>query len=70
MPDTEPDQRAMHLQNIKARVERADYVVDPAAVAEALLRRTELARDICQGKALRERARSPRAGGRDLPRRG
>ena len=31
----------MHVQSIKARVARADYVVDPAAVAEALLRRVD-----------------------------
>jgi hypothetical protein len=60
----------MHLQSIKARVARADYVVDPTAVAEALLRRPEFARDLCPGKPLRQRARSPRAAGRDLPRRG
>ena len=35
MPTENPDQRAMHVQSIKARVARADYVVDPAAVAEA-----------------------------------
>ena len=60
----------MHVQNIKARIARADYVVDPAAVAEALLRRPEFARDLCPGKPLRRRAHSPRAAGRDLPRRG
>src|SRR3954454_25218449 len=32
MPTENPDQRAMHVQSIKARVARADYVVDPAAV--------------------------------------
>jgi hypothetical protein len=60
----------MTVQNIKARLARSDYVVDPAAVAEALLRRPDLARALCPDKAVRRRAHSPRAGGSDLPRRG
>ena len=32
----------MHLQELKARVERADYPIDPYAVAEAMLRRADL----------------------------
>ncbi len=31
--------RGMRIEDIKQRVERADYVVDPAVVAEAMLRR-------------------------------
>ena len=62
MPTENPDQRAMHLENIKARVARADYVVDPAAVAEAILRRADFARDL-GAKSLRRRAHSPRADG-------
>ena len=69
MPERTPDQRAMHVQSIKARVARADYVVDPAAVAEALLRRADVARGLCPDKPVRRRAHSPRAGGPDLPRR-
>ena len=60
----------MHVQNIKARVARADYVVDPAAVAEAMLRRCDPTRDPVLSRPVRRRAHSPRAGGRDLPRRG
>lgn len=30
--------RGMRMQDLKLRVERADYVVDPALVAEAMLR--------------------------------
>ena len=30
--------RAMRTQELKLRIERADYVVDPVAVAEAMLR--------------------------------
>jgi hypothetical protein len=60
----------MHVQSIKARLERADYVVDPAAVAEALLRRPEFARELCLAKPVRRRAHSPRAGAPDQRRRG
>jgi hypothetical protein len=60
----------MHVETIKARLARADYVVDPAAVAEALLRRSDFARDLCLTKPLRRRARSPRAGAPDQHRRG
>lgn len=31
-------ERAMRLQELKVRVQRADYVVDPAAVAAAMIR--------------------------------
>jgi hypothetical protein len=31
--------RGMHMREIKQRVQRADYAVDPALVAEAMLRR-------------------------------
>ena len=70
MPKESPDQRAMHVQNIKARVERADYVVDPAAVAEAMLRRTGLGRDVLAGRPVRRRAHSQRADGQAPRRRG
>jgi hypothetical protein len=70
MPTEKPDQRAMHVQSIKARVARADYVVDPAAVAEAMLRRADLARDQAVGRPVRRRAHSRRADGSSPRRRG
>jgi hypothetical protein len=36
--------RAMHVQELKLRIARRDYVVDPAAVAEAMLRHALAAR--------------------------
>jgi hypothetical protein len=60
----------MHVESIKARVARADYVVDPAAVAEAMLRRPELTRDLLAGKQVRRRVHSPRAGAQAPRRRG
>lgn len=38
------DERAMRIENLKHSIERADYVVDPRAVAEAMLRRVVAAR--------------------------
>ncbi len=35
-----PELQAMHVERLKQRVARADYVIDPMAVAEALLRHT------------------------------
>lgn len=70
MPTENPDQRAMHVESIKARVARADYVVDPAAVAEAILRRPDLARGLTAGRPIRPRAGSPRADGQGRRRRG
>ncbi len=69
MPTENPDQRAMHVQSIKARVARADYVIDPAAVAEAMLRRSDLTRDLLAARLVRRRAHSRRADGHP-PRRG
>jgi hypothetical protein len=70
MPQETPDPRAMHVESIKARVARADYVVDPAAVADAMIRRSDLARDLAVGKPVRRRAHSPRADGPGPRRRG
>jgi hypothetical protein len=70
MSDGTLDQRAMHVQSIKARVARADYVVDPAAVAEAMLRRTDVTRGLLAGQLVRRRAHSPRADGQPPRRRG
>jgi hypothetical protein len=36
---SDPVARKMKLDSLKARIERADYEVDPDAVAEALIRR-------------------------------
>jgi hypothetical protein len=36
---SDPLARKMKLDSLKARIERADYTVDPEAVAEALIRR-------------------------------
>lgn len=41
----------MKLESLKARVRRADYVVDPQAVAEAILRRMIAARQARLGLA-------------------
>jgi hypothetical protein len=60
----------MHVQSIKARVARADYVVDPAAVAEAMLRRSDLTRGLLAGTLVRRRAHSPRVDGQPPRRRG
>ena len=38
------DQSIAHLAELKDRVSRDDYRVDPAAVAEAMLRRPEVRR--------------------------
>jgi Anti-sigma-28 factor, FlgM len=70
MPQETPDPRVMHVESIKARVARADYVVDPAAVAEAMLRRSDLARDLAAAKPVRRRAHSPRADAQGQRRRG
>jgi hypothetical protein len=59
----------MHVQSIKARVARADYVVDPEAVAEALLRRVDFSRDLPM-RPLRRRAHTRRADGQGPSRRG
>ena len=60
----------MHVQTIKARVARADYVVDPAAVAEAMLRRVDVARDLLIGRPVRRRAHTQRGDGQGPRRRG
>jgi Anti-sigma-28 factor, FlgM len=72
MPTEIPDERAMYVESIKARVARADYVVDPSAVAEAMLRRPELFGSASRlaVRPVRRRAHSPRAGGQGPNRRG
>ena len=71
-PDT-PEPTTMHVESLKARVARDDYVVDPQAVAEALLRRTIPRRESAHPAAptvVRRRAGSPKADGRGPSRRG
>jgi hypothetical protein len=52
----------MHINSLKARIERSDYTVDADAVAEALLRRPAARRTILPG-VNRPGARTPRANG-------
>jgi Anti-sigma-28 factor, FlgM len=71
-PDT-PEPRTMDVETLKARVARDDYVVDPHAVAEALLRRAIPRRESAHPAAptlVRRRAGSPKADGLGQSRRG
>jgi hypothetical protein len=71
-PDS-PESRAMHVESLKARVARDDYVVDPEAVAEAMLRRTIPRRASAHPASptlFRRRAGSPKADGPGPNRRG
>jgi hypothetical protein len=62
IPMNDPSMRAMHINSLKARIERSDYTVDAVAVAEALLRRPAARRTILPG-VTRPGARTPRANG-------
>ncbi len=42
-PDTMVDSRMEHVRKIRERVEREEYLVDAAAVAEAIIERLMLA---------------------------
>jgi Anti-sigma-28 factor, FlgM len=42
--DFDPLARKMKLDSLKERIARADYAVDPNAVAEALIRRVDVTR--------------------------
>jgi hypothetical protein len=42
----DPSMRAMHINQLKERIERSTYTVDAGAVAEALLRRPAARRKI------------------------
>ena len=46
IPMNDPSMRAMHINQLKERIERSAYTVDPDAVAEALLRRPAARRSI------------------------
>jgi hypothetical protein len=62
IPMNDPSMRAMHINSLKERIERSDYIVDADAVAEALLRRPAARRTILPG-VNRPGARTPRANG-------
>jgi hypothetical protein len=56
-------ERQMKIDSLKARIERADYDVDPEAVAEALIRRMRLTGTPSPPAVSRRgaRSRAPRA---------
>jgi hypothetical protein len=54
--------RAMHITQLKERIERSAYTVDAEAVAEALLRRPSARRSILPAVS-RSGARTQRANG-------
>ena len=62
IPMNDPSMRAMHIIQLKERIERSDYTVDADAVAEALLRRPAARRTILPG-VTRPGARIQRANG-------
>ena len=62
IPMTDPSMRAMHINNLKERIERSAYTVDADAVAEALLRRPAARRSILPA-VTRAGAHSRRANG-------
>jgi hypothetical protein len=61
-PMTDPSMRAMHINQLKERIERSAYTVDADAVAEAMLRRPAARRSILPGVS-RSDARTRRANG-------
>jgi hypothetical protein len=58
----DPSMRAMHINQLKERIERSAYTVDADAVAEALLRRSSARRSILPAVS-RPGARTRRANG-------
>jgi Anti-sigma-28 factor, FlgM len=62
IPPTDPSMRAMHINQLKERIERSAYTVDADAVAEALLRRPSARRSILPAVNRRD-ARTRRANG-------
>ena len=61
-PMNDPSMRAMHINQLKERIERSDYTVNADAVAEALLRRPAARRSILPAVS-RPGARTRRANG-------
>ena len=62
IPTNDPSMRAMHINQLKERIERSAYTVDADAVAEALLRRPSARRSILSAVSRRD-ARTRRANG-------
>ena len=62
IPMNDPSMRAMHINQLKERIERSAYTVDADAVAEALLRRPFARHTILPG-VTRPGARTQRADG-------
>jgi hypothetical protein len=61
-PMNDPSMRAMHINQLKERIERSAYTVDADAVAEAMLRRPAARRSILPAVS-RSDARTRRANG-------
>ena len=66
----EPGHPRLTLGPWKLVLDETDDSFDPAAVADAILRRSELGRDLASGKPVRRRAHSPRGDARGPHRRG
>ncbi|PTL59286.1 hypothetical protein C7Y72_06290 [Paraconexibacter algicola] len=61
-PSVTDEARTVRIQELQRRVAARDYVIDPLAVAEALLRRTDPRRDpVLLPPVIRRRADSPPA---------
>jgi hypothetical protein len=70
MADTphDPLARQMKLDSLKERIARADYLVDPDVVAEAVIRRMRLVRELeAEPRVSRRDARSPEPRGLNQP---
>ena len=70
MADTphDPLARQMKLDSLKERIARADYLVDPDLVAEAVIRRMRFTREPeAEGRVSRGDARSPGPRGLNQP---
>jgi hypothetical protein len=70
MADTphDPLARQMKLDSLKERIARADYLVDPDVVAEAVIRRMRFVREPeAEPRVSRRDARSPEPRGLNQP---
>jgi hypothetical protein len=70
MADTphDPLARQMKLDSLKERIARADYLVDPDVVAEAVIRRMRFVREAeADQRVSRRDARSPEPRGLNQP---
>src|SRR3954452_6191324 len=59
IPMNDPSMRAMHINQLKERIERSAYTVDADAVAEALLRRPAAPRSLLPAPPARQPTRRP-----------